>query len=955
MTEAERKRLDHVVLPRRLPGLALLERYFPSPADNQLDAELAAFGRAGDTVLDPWAGTGWTARRAIAHGMRVVAADPSPFAQLAGQAFLLAPEPAALDAAFALLAASRRVDVPLRQHVEELYATHCSTCHRPVVGDQFIWPRDGDAPGRKVYQCPNCDVSVGGPQERVAPIDDADLAKLGIDRPVDSEATLPVADAAADGEDDLPPAPVGLTVAPDPLDELDDDPAAPIGESGGPPSLAAAIPDPPTGSLRAGRPRFASTVHPDPAVPAPTDVRQSLHYQQLCDRFPVLDGRTELVDELLDLYTPRNLYALQTIANKIDAEFREPSLAAVFRLALAACLLPGSRLNGYPGRVASLRISGGHVRQPASRHQREVNVWRLFESAVQDVRTSIAAIGRDRRPARFAADLDELGGVGAANVLWIRCRPAVVGQYLPSEGVDLVLGSPPPSGSVDEMSFEYLATAWLLGREAAETLRLEPLFGAPQGRGEPAEATAMRHAMASAAGALKPGGWCNILIEGGDLERMLAAAVAGAAAELDLVDVVHRESVRSGEGVALHFHKPSAEDRLRDVIDPAPLHLGAEDGHLTYPELAAAIDRAASGLLRSRGEPAGLVRIGAAVLVELEHSGLLSRLSAARNGAPEADEVIATGEQGEEEEASEPAERVDRAERGPNLLATLLREELARDDHPSLVRIGDADRPLWWLRQPDLSEAPLADRVEWATFSVLTTAGRLDENGFLERIYALFPGLEAPDEELVRACLAAYATVGEKGLLRTEEDLAQRQDDHARIIGTLVDYGHRLGMRAWVGRHEHHRPYADATLLERLRDDERRAYLPLIVRAPAETLAAIDAIWYVRGRVAFMFDVEWTVMLGETILRRGRLIEPTDQQARFCVFPAERTELLRLKLDRSPWLRAEVARQNWHFLKWQHLEGLAGRDGASLDWLEPVLGLDPLIERGGEQLTMFGE
>ena len=292
MSEAERKRLDHVVLPRRLPGLALLERYFPSPADNQLDAELATFGRPGDTVLDPWAGTGWTARRAIAHGMRVVAADPSPFAQLAGQAFLLAPEPLAIDAAFAQLAASRRVDVPLRQHLEELYATRCSTCRRPVVGEQFIWPRDGDAPGRKVYRCPNCDVSVGGPPERVAAIDDADLAKLGIDRPVDQEPVLPVADPAADVDDDLPPAPVGLTVEPDPDDELEDDPAATIGEGGGPPSLVPATPDPPTGSLRAGRPRYASTVHPDPAAPPATDVRQSLHYPQLRDRFPVLDGRS---------------------------------------------------------------------------------------------------------------------------------------------------------------------------------------------------------------------------------------------------------------------------------------------------------------------------------------------------------------------------------------------------------------------------------------------------------------------------------------------------------------------------------------------------------------------------------------------------------------------------------------------------------------------------------------
>ena len=88
MPEADRKRLDYVILPRRLPGLALLERYLPPPADNLLDAELAAFATTGDTVLDPWAGTGWTARRAVVRGMRAVAADPGPFAQLAALAFL---------------------------------------------------------------------------------------------------------------------------------------------------------------------------------------------------------------------------------------------------------------------------------------------------------------------------------------------------------------------------------------------------------------------------------------------------------------------------------------------------------------------------------------------------------------------------------------------------------------------------------------------------------------------------------------------------------------------------------------------------------------------------------------------------------------------------------------------------------------------------------------------------
>ena len=199
----------------------------------------------------------------------------------------------------------------------------------------------------------------------------------------------------------------------------------------------------------------------------------------------------------------------------------------------------------------------------------------------------------------------------------------------------------------------------------------------------------------------------------------------------------------------------------------------------------------------------------------------------------------------------------------------------------------------------------------------------------------------------MRACLAAYAAGGERGQLRTDEELSRRLEEHARVIGLLVDYGHRLGLKAWVSRREHDRPYEGATLLDRLQDDERRAYLPLVIRAPAEVLGTVDAMWYRRGRLAFLFEVEWTAMMGEAILRRGREIPPGDQQARFLVFPAERTELVRLKLERSPWLRAEVERQNWHFLKWQHLETLVGLETAGLERMEPVLGLDPLIERGG--------
>jgi hypothetical protein len=770
-----------------------------------------------------------------------------------------------------------------------------------------------------VYRCSGCDASLGGPEERVAPVDEIDLAKLGLDRPPEVPGPLTVDEAMAE---ELPPAPVGLTDPDPPLPDLEpEDP--PLGELGGPP-------DPPSGG-----PRYASTVRPEPVPVAEGDgVRSSPQYLELKARFPVLDGDEELVDEVLDLYTPRNLYALHAIGAKIDSEIRDTGTAAAMRLALAACLLPASRLNGYPGRVASLRITGGHVRQPASRHQREVNAWRAFEEAFRDVRTAIASLPRGRGEARFASDYGELGGMGAANVLWLRSRAAVVGQYLPPEGIDLVLSAPPASPSIDELSYEYLATSWILGREAAETLRLEPIFGSgAQAPG--AEATALRHGLASAVEALKPGGWCTLLIEAPDPDRLLGTAVAAVASGLELVHVLHRESARAGDGIVLHLRKPSGEDRLRRAVSPAPLRLGADGDHLTYPELAAAIERSATELLRDRGEPAGLLRVVAAVTAELGRTGLLRRIAVTRSGDDDA--------------------AADRIDGGPHLVASLVREELWRDDHPALVRIGDETRPQWWLRQPELAERPLADRVEWATWSILSTAGRIDDMGLVDRIYRLFPGLQAPDEELVRACMASYVTPGERGSLGTADDAAARATDHARVIGLLADYGHRLGMRSWISIREHDRPSGRGTLADHLADDERRVYLPLVIRAPADALGAVDVIWYIRGKLAFLFEVEWTAMVGEAILQRGTAIPVGDQQARFLVIPAERGELLRLKLERSPWLRAEMERQNWHVLKWPHLETLVARTGARLEWLEPVLGLDPLIERGGEQLTMFGE
>jgi hypothetical protein len=289
------------------------------------------------------------------------------------------------------------------------------------------------------------------------------------------------------------------------------------------------------------------------------------------------------------------------------------------------------------------------------------------------------------------------------------------------------------------------------------------------------------------------------------------------------------------------------------------------------------------------------------------------------------------------------------------LTLDIIRRELRRADHPRLVEVDD-DR--WWLRDPrDLAaaKAPLSERVEWGIFSLLTTSGGISQAAFDERVGRLFRGPETADPELVEACLASYRSSepSADSLIRTAESLPQRYAEHGEIVGLLTDIAHRLGMRVWITKREQRRSYAGKPLADLLSDPERRVYLPLVAPGPQEALEEVDCIWYVRGRGAFLFDVEWMAALDEAVLRRGPRIETTDSLVRFIVVADERVPLLRLRLARSPVLRARLEQDNWHILKWSHVRRLHAARQVSLAALGPLLGLDPEVERGDDQMAMF--
>ncbi len=300
---------------------------------------------------------------------------------------------------------------------------------------------------------------------------------------------------------------------------------------------------------------------------------------------------------------------------------------------------------------------------------------------------------------------------------------------------------------------------------------------------------------------------------------------------------------------------------------------------------------------------------------------------------------------------------IDWSDRGPasdpvRLTLDIIRKELRRPEHPRLVEL---DEDLWWLReQRDLAAAkqPLSERLEWGIFSLLSTSGGISRPSFDERVGHLFRGPETADADLVEACLESYRSrvPSEDGLIRTDESLQHRYAEHGEMVGLLTDFAHRVGMRAWITKREQRRRYGDGLLGDLLSDPEQRVYLPLVAPGPQEVLEEIDCIWYVRGKGAFLFDVEWQAVLDEPVLNRGPRIETNDNIVRFLVVPDERTHLLRLRLERSPILRRRLEMDNWHILKWSNVRRLHASPRADLSVLSPLLGLDPEVERGEDQM-----
>ncbi len=433
---------------------------------------------------------------------------------------------------------------------------------------------------------------------------------------------------------------------------------------------------------RGGGDQREAELDPDDLIRATADVGAAAVRRELAERFPPIDGAPDLVDELLDLHSPRQLVGLAAIMARVEGDLRAAPVLAALRLAVLHAILPASRLTTGSGRTSTLRVAAGHVRLPGSDTWRERNPWVAFEDGFRMVRGFVQGLEGGALgpvPARLGEDLRSLGegtatallglaGAGGVRALGLDGRdPGRSG----SPRVRLVLAQPPLRPALDRLAAAYHGAAWVLGREAALLVPAGALAGASLRAPWSWQAAAIGRTLESIAPAMARDGRAVLLVDGGS-QALVSAVLGGSSAGFRLVTAQLADADDDTGLVELlppnAVLPPGPRTRANVALPPVPGGAGDPDlvpgpGLFAAPErfdqrpfsaleASRKVSETAVEMLKARGEPARYERLLPEILVGLDRGGMLRRYTT--TASSEADQAAEPGVDAPSGETREP-------------------------------------------------------------------------------------------------------------------------------------------------------------------------------------------------------------------------------------------------------------------------------------------------------------
>ncbi len=652
---------------------------------------------------------------------------------------------------------------------------------------------------------------------------------------------------------------------------------------------------------------------------------RGFHYWFLVDRLARGgEGYREVAEQMLDLYTPRNAYALATLLRHLEGSSFGANVESVLKLALLDCLCACSKLEAIepsPRRRSDPEID---LRPPA--RFRERNVWRHFLQACAAIKQQIELRAAESSPPRLAASLERMlrpstyARLGSpANTVVLQQPARQLKRELPTGSVAMVVCEPPGPGHGTFLCLSYLWAGWLFGSERVQAIEQVPCSARPVDWS--AYYRAMTVALRGLLPSLKDDARLLLLFEAEGLRQLDMLVLAGIAGGLRLERVLCQAAGHSwsAEGVVryqVELRKPTV-DQAADGVAPGMGRPTAFEAGLRQE-----IEQALRDVLALRAEPTPSLWLHVAVLERLGRSGLLLELLSANHF-----------------DAAVVAETLSRE----------INEALERGKRRRSIVQLEGRAPAWLLAGPAEGAPALVDRVEWAVYNLLSTSRATTTQNALRVIYGLFPGPCTPEAGLVEECLASYGQLRGDGTwaLADRERLSRRLNDHAETIAALVALGRRFGYKVWIGREEQKRPHGGGNLGQLLTTFERFAS-PATLFGGAQA-AEVDVIWYDEAAAVWLFEVEWTAMLSLPVVVR-RL---ATKARRHLVLADEREPLVAAKLQRAPWLAQWIKQDGWRFIMRGRLLALAGSAEVSPADVAAIAGLKPVGDKAQVQLNLI--
>jgi len=608
--------------------------------------------------------------------------------------------------------------------------------------------------------------------------------------------------------------------------------------------------------------------------------RMEIPYRYPKDALRYSDSREfmkkEVIEDIPNLFTKRNLIALSILWHKIesiaDSKIRDLmrfTFTSRVHLASKMCPVakPSPRSHWSELSATSFWALQSYWVPPIFM---ESNVWMLFESGIlgkQGILKGKEEVDNEIKYYKEALSFEDLNDdanilISTQSALRLEDSPA----RIPKESIDYVFTDPPYGGSVQYMELSALWLSWLKTEKKDLDFDLkfdeEITINDAQRKDFDYYHKMLKASFEQIYDVLKSGRWLTVTFHNTDIKIYNSIIKAVVLAGFDMEKVIYQPPARASAKGLLQPYGSAVGDYYIRFRKPEKKEKLLSESEIDKERYERIVVSTVKHIIAERREPvtySTIINSYPTIFEELKRNGY-------RFSAPEG-------------------------------LEEVLRKHLSKEF--MLVDVKDDKGKVigkkWWLKEGlFLDRASLSERVEGTIIDVLNRRIVVSFDDILEEIFTKFQNALTPDTQSIKAILEEYAEKTD-GKWQLKKEMRVRQTQHNKIIEMLVDLGKKIGFEA----------YADLPEFRGMKLD-----LPLS-KERIDRIREIDALWLKGKEIVYEFEVENTTGISDAVIRGSNI--PSTSVKRFIVIPEERKNLLLMKIA-EPILKESIEQYGWNFI-----------------------------------------